>query len=631
MAISPYWYMIYLTALAPKVAYILIPAGRGNIPDKIICKAKVRIISERGRFLVLIAIMVVVAMITTATAIRILYIAAVTEELNRLVETAQSQARLIEAVARFDAIYSHDYPAGARQATISQIVDAHSQYKGFGETGEFTLAQLAADSIVFLLSHRHYDLEQPRLVSFASELAEPMRLALSGESGTVMGLDYRGQLVLAAYEPVSELGLGIVAKIDMAEIRAPFWRAGIVVAVIALLVIALGGWFFLQVSNPIIARLEGSVARLQKSEVKNRALIDAIPDGLFLFDREGTFLEYEPAGEFETVVPPEQFLGRNIREILPEDVASQALEKLKEALTTGGPAIFEYVLPLGGKEKYFESRQVRMGSNEVLGIVRDITEHKQADNALKESENRYRLLFNIGNDALFVYHLTEENPGKFIEVNDIVCERLGYSREELLNLTVADISKLEPAALKAGFKRLLHEKQINLETVHVTKDGREIPVEVNANLFALDGRTAVLSIARDITKRLMAQEERDKLLLCLEAKNADLEQIVHISSHDLRSPLVNISGFAGVVDRNIERAMEMLSGPGKEDDRRRQLQHLLEIDTRKAVEHISKGVRRMESLISGLLRLMRLGKMNVEIQQLDMNALSGEIKQSFSY
>ena len=339
--------------------------------------------SERRRFLVLIAIMVAVALITTATAIRVLYMAAVTEERHRLIETAQSQARLIEAVARFDAIYSHDYPAGARQATISKIVDAHSQYEGVGETGEFTLARLAADSIVFLLSHRHYDLEHPRPVPFDSRLAEPMRRALSGESGTLMGLDYRGQLVLAAYEPVGELDLGIVAKIDMAEIRAPFWRAGMVVTVIAVLVITLGGWVSRKVSNPIIARLEGSVARLKKSEAKNRALINAIPDGLFIFDRAGTFLEYESADEFEALVPPEQFLGRNIREILPADIARQTLEKLKEALTTGEPAIFDYMLPLGDEKRYYESRQVRMGSNEVLGIVRDITEHKLADNALK--------------------------------------------------------------------------------------------------------------------------------------------------------------------------------------------------------------------------------------------------------
>ena len=201
----------------------------------------------------------------------------------------------------------------------------------------------------------------------------------------------------------------------------------------------------------------------------------------------------------------------------------------------------------------------------------------------------------------------------------------------MLNLTVADISKLEPADLRAGFKRLLNEKQVRLETVHVTKDGREIPVEVSAVLFALDGRTAVLSIARDITKRLKAEEERTRLLSSLQAKNADLEQIIYISSHDLRSPLINITGFADVVDRNIEQAVEMLSGLGKKDERRRQLQHLLEIDTRKAVEHISQGARRMESLIAGLLRLMRLGKMDVETQQLDMNTLLGEIKQSFSY
>jgi hypothetical protein len=77
---------------------------------------------------------------------------------------------------------------------------------------EFTLAERRGDSIIFLLRHRHGDLKQPKPVDFDSNLAEPMRRALSGGSGTLIGVDYRGELVLAAYEPVSELNLGIVSK-----------------------------------------------------------------------------------------------------------------------------------------------------------------------------------------------------------------------------------------------------------------------------------------------------------------------------------------------------------------------------------------------------------------------------------
>jgi len=156
------------------------------------------------------------------------YETAFEEERARLTELAQSQARLIEAVARFDAVYSKEYPKGEIAATLSQITDAHRHYKGFGKTGEFTLARKEGENIVFLLSHRHYDLENPKPVPVDSDLAEPMRLALSGASGNVMGLDYRGKKVLAAYEPVKELGLGIVAKIDLVEIRSPFIKAIII-------------------------------------------------------------------------------------------------------------------------------------------------------------------------------------------------------------------------------------------------------------------------------------------------------------------------------------------------------------------------------------------------------------------
>lgn len=103
----------------------------------------------------------------------ILYHAALDEERSRLVETAQSQARLMEAVARFNEVYSLDYPEGSRAATIVQIKDAHERYLGFGETGEFTLARRVGDDIVFDLSHRHFDMDKPQPVPFDSNFAGP--------------------------------------------------------------------------------------------------------------------------------------------------------------------------------------------------------------------------------------------------------------------------------------------------------------------------------------------------------------------------------------------------------------------------------------------------------------------------
>jgi hypothetical protein len=134
--------------------------------------------------ILLILIMTTVAVGIGVAAITILYRAALDEERSRLVETAQSQARLMEAVARFDELYSLDYPEGPKAATIAQIKDAHERYLGFGETGEFTLARRVGDDIIFVLRHRHLDMDKPQPVPFDSNFAEPMRRALSGQSGT---------------------------------------------------------------------------------------------------------------------------------------------------------------------------------------------------------------------------------------------------------------------------------------------------------------------------------------------------------------------------------------------------------------------------------------------------------------
>ncbi len=229
---------------------------------------------ERKRVLLLILIMVTASLIVAGITIIMLYRTAFDEEQARLVETAQSQARLVEAVARFDAIYSKNYPKGAEEATLSQIIDAHKHYKGFGKTGEFTLARRKGGYIVFLLSHRHSDLENPKPVPFDSEVAEPMRRALSGLSGTVVGLDYRGKTVLAAHEPVGELNLGIVAKIDLAEVRAPFLRSGLIVGGLAISVVLAGVLLFLRISNPLIKRLEEHTTELAKTNRQLQREID---------------------------------------------------------------------------------------------------------------------------------------------------------------------------------------------------------------------------------------------------------------------------------------------------------------------------------------------------------------------
>ena len=139
----------------------------------------------------------------------------------------------------------------------------------------------------------------------------------------------------------------------------------------------------------------------------------------------------------------------------------------------------------------------------VLAMVRDIEKRIDAEEALRNSVQRYRVLLNSANDAIFVHELTAEGmPGKFVEVNDVACNRLGYAREELLQLSVPDIVPPQRLIDQADIVPRLHaDKRLLFESVHLTKGGHELPVEINAHLFDLDGKPTVLSIARDITAR----------------------------------------------------------------------------------------------------------------------------------
>ena len=229
-------------------------------------------LSNRGRLIVLALILAAVAVSATGVSMWTLYRAAFAEERARLVELVQSQARLIEAVARFDAEFSQtDHPEGAAAATLGQVVEANKNYQGFGESGEFVLGKRDGNMIVFLLDHREYSDDHPAPhrhapIPFDSRVGEPMRRALTGQSGTVIGPDYRGITVLAAHEPVAVLNLGLVAKIDLAEVQAPFIEAGVLSGLGAAFVILVGVLFFRRIFNPVVERLEETVSDLADAQ-----------------------------------------------------------------------------------------------------------------------------------------------------------------------------------------------------------------------------------------------------------------------------------------------------------------------------------------------------------------------------
>jgi PAS domain S-box-containing protein len=484
---------------------------------------EVSMMTERKRLVCLVLIMTGVALVVGGIAIFVLYRAAIDQTRERLVETAQSQARLIEAVARFDAV---NYPDGAEDATLSQIIDAHMQYEGFGKTSEFTLARHEGDEIVFLLRHRHENLMNPQPVPFDSVLAEPMRQALSGQSGTLIGLDYRGTVVIAAHEPVSELNLGIVAKIDMAEVRAPFVRSALAGLGAALLVIVLGSLLFVRVTNPMIRRLQELYVTVQQElaerkraeeglRIRDQA-IRSTGSGVVISDArqpDQPIIFVNEAFERVTGYSAQEVMGRNLRFLQRDDCEQPEVAKIRAAVHEGREvhAVMRNYRKDGTRfwneltisPVYDNQREL----THFVGIQNDITKRKEAEAELYESRAWTQAILNTAADSI----ITIDQRGIITDVNQAVEQMFGYTEEALIGKNV-NILMPRPYCdehdghiaryLKTGEARVIG---IGREVVGKRKDGSTFPVDVAVSEIGHLG--LFTGVIRDISDRKELQKQ----------------------------------------------------------------------------------------------------------------------------
>jgi PAS domain S-box-containing protein len=203
---------------------------------------------------------------------------------------------------------------------------------------------------------------------------------------------------------------------------------------------------------------------------------------------------------------------------------------------------------------------------EVVGTIADITERKRAEEELRESETRFRTFVDHAGDALFVYDLEQRT---IVDVNRSACESLGYTREELIGKTPLafhlDSYQAEMASLA---ERTLAGETVFDRHWHQRKDGSSFMVEVHTSLVSYGGGRFLLMVARDITDRLRAEEQREKL----RQLEADLAHINRVSmmgeltasiAHEVNQPLAGVVSNGGACVRwlagdppNLEEARE---------------------------------------------------------------------------
>lgn len=261
-------------------------------------------------------------------------------------------------------------------------------------------------------------------------------------------------------------------------------------------------------------------AELERKESEQRMhdVMSVLGDGVMVLDDAGKLVYLNPAGE--------AMLGWRMEELTGKDAHGTLHYRRPDGMpipTEGCPVL----RALSGQicraaEDYFMRKDgsllpVSMVASPVMknGVItgavasfHDISGRLAAERVIRESEERYRALFNGSSDAIFVCLLTPEGLGTLVEVNEVACRRLGYSRDELLALSADELDATDSLGdFPLIAERVLAEGEAVYVTEHRAKNGSKMPVEVSVRAFELKGIRYALCIARDITERKAMEEE----------------------------------------------------------------------------------------------------------------------------
>lgn len=247
---------------------------------------------------------------------------------------------------------------------------------------------------------------------------------------------------------------------------------------------------------------------LKESEEKYKNLVENSKDSIVIIDMKGNVKYGNKATEKLTGYTKEEGRGMNVRKITPKKFWPRSLAMLKKAKRGKPIPYFESMIRRkDGKLVSVElSGQAIFEKGKVVGvqiITRDISKRKKAEEAVQESEERYRTLFNNIADPVLVF---DQETHRFLDCNESAINRYGYTLDELKTMTPHD---LYPSEEIGEVEKNINNKEDILPHIysHITKNGEMFPVEIYINELEYKGQKAWISIAREITERKRAEEE----------------------------------------------------------------------------------------------------------------------------
>ncbi|HVU64668.1 MAG TPA: ABC transporter substrate binding protein [Phycisphaerales bacterium] len=293
----------------------------------------------------------------------------------------------------------------------------------------------------------------------------------------------------------------------------------------------------------------------RRSEATTRVLLEAIPDMMFRMNRAGEYLDYHAPDPTRLLAPPEKFLGKNVREVLPKDRARECVEALDSLFRTGQPQIYEYEhRRRDGRAAHWECRVVLVGPDEALLLLRDVTQRYNAQSRLRDSEQRLRLMVESTPLAVISWNtdftVASWNPG---------AQRLfGWSSQEAIGRHASFIiPEAARSYVEQRWRNLLANKGgLRASNQNLRKDGEIVYCEwYNTPLVDPSGKVlGVASLVEDVTDRRLAQQRQDLMMAELDhrVKN-NLAAVISLAEQTGR----NAPGYPEFLDTFMGRLRAM--------------------------------------------------------------------------
>ncbi len=287
-----------------------------------------------------------------------------------------------------------------------------------------------------------------------------------------------------------------------------------------------------------ITELKKAQEEFTRSETKNKAILAAIPDLIFIINADGVYVDMKNVEQQHLLVPKNKVIGTHISELLPEDVHKPILEMIHRVLANGVSERLDYELELPDGLHHFEGRIINYNPDQVLAIIRDITEERNTAIAAKEQNDFIRLVMDSSPSCIYV----KDGDGKFKLANQVVADTIGQSLDKILSEDSSLLYDPEDWDTYSHNDRIVIEEQreIVVDERLIKPDGSEAWFKtIKRPLVTSDGQVHVLGISTDITEQreaTMKLEQSEELHRLLSENSKDI-----ISLHKLSGRYIYIS------------------------------------------------------------------------------------------